>query len=209
MGDTDFHNHAMRDLVDCLEDFFAPVPVYVASNLIMYYDQDDPSRRRDPDVLVAKNVGKHKRRSFRLWEEGIRPCVLFEIASRKTWRSDIGEKRELYAQLRIKEYFVFDPEGRYLDPPLQGFRTWRGKSVPIAPEADGSLLSKELGLRLIAEGSMLRLVDAKTGVPIPTRLERAEQEKARAEEAQQQNAQLAAELERLQAELAKHKRRGN
>jgi Uma2 family endonuclease len=234
MGDTDFHNHAMRDICEGLEDFFDLQPVYVASNLIMYYDKDDPRQRRDPDVLVAKNVGKHKRRSFRVWEEKTLPCVLFEIASRKTWRNDIGEKRDLYAQLRIKEYFIFDPEGRYLDPPLQGFRTWKGKSIPIEPDSDGSLLSKELGLRLVPEGSSLRLVDVKTGAPIPTRLERAEQEKERAEkqrkraeeekkrteeekkrtekqrkraeEEQERNAELVAELERLRVELAKHKK---
>jgi Uma2 family endonuclease len=221
MGDTDFHNHAMRDICEGLEDRFADRPnVYVASNLIMYYDEDDPRKRKDPDVLVAKNVGKHKRRSFRVWEEKTFPSVLFEVASRKTWRNDIGEKRELYAQLRIKEYFVFDPEGRYLDPPLQGFRSVNGKSVPITPNPDGSLLSKELGLYLVPEDSSLRFLDAKTGAPIPTRLERADQEKERAEQERlraeeealraqrekERNAQLVAELERLRAELAKHKK---
>jgi hypothetical protein len=203
MGDTDFHNHAMRDICEGLEDFFATRPVYVASNLIMYYEQDDPRQRRDPDVLVAKNVGTHKRRSFRVWEEKTLPCVLFEIASRKTWRNDIGEKRDLYARLRIKEYFIFDPEGRYLDPPLQGFRAVKGRSIQIEPGADGSLLSKELGLRLVPEGSSLRLVDAKTGAPIPTRLERAEQEKERAEEQKKraQQEKERAELERKRAEL--------
>jgi Uma2 family endonuclease len=206
MGDTGFHNHAMRELFEGLQDFFALRPVYVASNLIMYYEKDDPRKRRDPDVLVAKNVGKHKRRSFRVWEEKTLPCVLFEIASRKTWRNDVGEKRVLYAQLNIKEYFIFDPEGRYLDPPLQGFRAVKGKSIAIKPEADGSLLSKELGLRLVPEDSSLRLVDAKTGEPIPTRLERAEQEKTRAEEQEARNARLVSELERLRAELAKHRK---
>jgi Uma2 family endonuclease len=199
MGDTDFHNHAMRELFEGLEDFFALRPVYVASNLIMYYEEGDPRKRRDPDVLVAKNVGKHKRRSFRVWEEKTFPCVLFEIASRKTWRNDVGEKRVLYAQLNIKEYFIFDPEGRYLDPLLQGFRAVKGKSIAIKPDGDGSLLSKELGLRLVPEGSSLRLVDTKTGEPIPTRLERAELEKRR-------NAQLVSELETLRSELAKRKK---
>ena len=73
MGDTDFHNHAMREIVETLEDFYAPRPkVYVASNLIMYYEEGDPRKRKDPDdVGCNEKVGKHKRRSFRVWEENV------------------------------------------------------------------------------------------------------------------------------------------
>ena len=227
MGDTDYHNHAMRDIFEGLEDHFVhEEDVYVASNLILYFEEGEPLRRKDPDVLVAKKVGKHKRRSFRVWEEKTFPCVLFEIASRKTWRNDIGEKRELYARLAIKEYFLFDPEARYLEPPLQGFRSAHGKSIPIKANADGSLFSKELGLWLLPEGSTLRLLDAKTRAPIPTRLERAEQEseraarekkradqeclraeeeKERARKERERNAELVAEVEKLRAALAKQK----
>jgi hypothetical protein len=200
MGDTEFHNAAMSDLRDGLQDHFAEQQVYVVSNLIYYYQEGDPNSRRDPDVLVAKRVGKHRRRSYRIWEEQVVPCTLFEIASRRTWRIDLGEKRQLYASLGVKEYFVFDPEGCYIKPVLQGFRTVRGRSVAMKPAADGSLVSKELGLRLVPEGTMLRLVDLQTGKPIPTRTERAEQERQRAQE-------LEAEVERLRALLAKQRRK--
>src|SRR5437868_11146218 len=64
MGDTDFHAHAQIQLREGLQDFFADVPdVYVGSNLIYYYEQGNPRKRRDPDVLVARGVGKHLRRS--------------------------------------------------------------------------------------------------------------------------------------------------
>jgi Uma2 family endonuclease len=195
MGETDHHNVAMAWLREALQDYFAGrADVYVASNLLWYYKQGDPKARRDPDVLVAKKVGNHLRRSFRSWEEKVIPCTLFEIASRRTWRTDLGEKRQLYARLGVKEYFVFDPEGRYLDPVLQGFRLVKGQSVPMKPAADGSLISKELGLRLVPEGGMLRLIDLATGQPVPTRLERAEQERQRADA-------LAAEVARLRAQL--------
>ncbi len=198
MGDTDHHNVAIILLREGLEDHFIDRDdVYVASNLIWYFKEGDPSSRRDPDGLVAKKVGKHLRRSFRTWEEKTIPCTLFEIASKKTWRTDLGEKRQLYARLRVKEYFVFDPEGRYLDPVLQGFRSVNGQSVPMKPASDGSLISKELGLRLVPEGRMLRLVDLATGKPILTRLERAEQERQRAQEARQ-----SARIEKLRADNA-------
>jgi hypothetical protein len=131
--------------------------------------------------------------------------VHFEIASRKTWRSDTGEKRDLYARIRVQQYFVFDPEAKYIDPPLQGFRTVRGKSVPIAPEADGSLISKELGIRLVAEGERLRLFDLKTGERILSRAERADLEALRAEREKARADQLAKEVERLRRQLAQRK----
>lgn len=207
MGETDFHNHAMTDLREGLEDHFADEQVYVASNLIYYFQEGDPKARRDPDVLVAKRVGTHRRRSYRIWEEGVVPCTLFEIASRRTWRVDLGEKRQLYASLGVKEYFVFDPEGCYIKPVLQGFRTVRGRSVAMKPAADGSLVSKELGLRLVPEGAMLRLIDLKTGQPVLTRAERAEQEHERAEQERRRAEELAAENERLRAQLAKQRRK--
>jgi hypothetical protein len=194
MGETDFHNVAMIWLREAIQDHFADHLVYVASNLIFYFKQGDPKSRKDPDVLVAKGVGKHRRRSYRIWEEKVLPCTLFEIASRRTWRVDLGEKRHLYASLGVKEYFVFDPEGCYLKPVLQGFRAIKKKSVPMKPAADSSLVSKALGLRLLPEGEMLRLIDLQTGQPVPTRAERAEQQRERAD-------QLQAEVERLQALL--------
>lgn len=205
MGDTDYHSIALIDLRESLEDYFLDNDVYIASNLILYYEEGNAGARRDPDILVAKGVGKHRRRSFRVWEEKTVPRVHFEIASRKTWRSDIGEKRELYARIRVQEYFVFDPEAKYIDPPLQGFRTVRGKSVPIIPEADGSLISKELGIRLVAEGERLRLFDLKTGERILSRGERADLEALRAEREKARADQLAKEVERLKQQLGQRK----
>jgi hypothetical protein len=194
MGDTDYHSVALMELRQGLEDHFADVPdVYVASNLILYFEKGDPSKRKDPDVLVARKVGKHRRRSFRIWEERTVPRVLWEVASRKTWRNDIGEKRWLYARIGVKEYFVFDPEGRYLDPPLQGFRLAKGKSVPITPNADGSLTSKELGLRFLADGERVHIFDVKSGREILTRAEQAEVEKRRADMERVRADQLVAE----------------
>src|SRR5207249_4650063 len=148
---------------------------------IYYYERGNPRSRRDPDVLVARGVGKHQRRSYRLWEEKVVPSTFFEISSKKTYRQDMGKKRDLYEKLRIAEYFVFDPEGLYLHPRLQGFRLVKGLYVPLTPDAEGALASRELGLRMVPEESMLRLYDLKTGAPVLTRSERAEQEKRRAD----------------------------
>jgi len=191
LGETDFHSSAMIWLREALQDHFAGRPdVYVASNLLLYYARGNPAGRRDPDVLVAKGVGKHRRRSFRVWEENVMPQVLFEISSPSTWQEDLEVKRPLYASLGVAEYFLFDPEGVCLDPRLQGFRLDQGAYAAMTPGADGSLESAELGLRFTIEDAMLRLTDVRTGALVPTRSERADE--------------LAAEVARLQALLRGH-----
>jgi Uma2 family endonuclease len=195
MSETDFHAFALFGLREALQDFFAGQPdVYVATNLLLYFEEGNPAAHRDPDVLVARGVGNHFRRSFRTWEEHTVPHVLFEIASERTWRNDLYEKRPTYEQLGVAEYFLFDPEGLYLRPHFRGFRLLNGVSLELTPALDGSLVSAELGLRMRPEGAMLRLIDEHTGEPIPTRSERAEQARQRAEE-------LAAEVARLRALL--------
>ena len=48
--------------------------------------------------------------------------MVFEITSRGTRLEDLGTKRALYAMLGVREYFLYDPLGEYLQPPLQGYR---------------------------------------------------------------------------------------
>ncbi len=201
MGDTGFHYAAIYWLYETLQDYLiGPPGWFIASNLILYWDFNDPTKRRDPDILVARGVADHPRRSFRVWEEGTLPCVLFEVASRKTWRNDVGPKVDLYASIGIPEYFIFDPENRYVRPPLRGYRLVKpGRYVPLRPARDGSLTSTELGLRMVPDGGMLRLIELASGELLPTRQERAARERQRAEE-------LAAEVKRLRAELKRRRR---
>lgn len=207
MGETDHHSEALITLREGLKDFFAGRDdVYVGSNLLFYYERGNPSGRRDPDGLVAKDVrGNHPRRSYRLWEEGVLPCALFEILSENTWREDVGEKRDLYERLQIPEYFLFDPEDRFIDPPLQGFRLVKGRYEPIVPAEDGSLVSEQLGLRMKAEGTLLRLIDLKTGKPVLTRAERAAQEEERAKKEKQRAKQAREDAEKAKGEAEKAK----
>jgi hypothetical protein len=138
-----------------------------------------------------------------------------EFVSKSSLREDLREKKVLYARLGVHEYYVFDPEQSCMEPPLQGFRLHGTKYVAIPAEPDGSLSCLELGLRLLAEGPYLRLLQGKSGEPILSPLERAdqqyqraeqlhqraEQERQRAEQERQRADTLAAEVEHLRAEL--------
>jgi Putative restriction endonuclease len=138
-------------------------------------------------VLVALGAGRHFRRSFRTWEENAVPDVVFEVVSEATSREDVGDKRAVYEQLGIPEYFLFDPESRFLDPPLQGYRLAGGAYAALVPGPGGALPSAELGVSLVPQANLLRLADPRTGQLVPTRRERIDE--------------LNAEVERLRALL--------
>ena len=126
--------------------------VYVVGNLLVYYQQGDPSKSVSPDLMVVFGAPKHIRSSYRLWEEPKAPDFVLEVASESTYRTDRGEKRGIYAGMGVSEYWQYDPVGTYLDPPLLGFRLVEGRYVPISATAqEGGLLvlsSEVLGLEL-------------------------------------------------------------
>ena len=75
-----------------------------------------------------------------------------------------------------------------------------GRSVEIKPTADGHLISEQLGLRLEPHGSLLRVYDLQTGLIVPTRREKAEAARRRADE-------LAAEVARLRRYINRLRKR--
>jgi Uma2 family endonuclease len=189
LGETDAHRREIRAIIAMLEFFFAEhADVYVSGNLMFYYEKGNPSAVVSPDVFVIRGVPKKERRTYKLWEERKPPIAVFEITSRSTRLEGKGTKRELFAMLGVREYFLFDPLAEYLKPPLQGFVLQGDEFFQIDPEPDGALVSHELGLRLLRDGSYLRLIDSGTSQPLlrPSELDnarRAEAEARRAAEA--------------------------
>ncbi len=163
MGETDFHIRAILHLFQLLDHFFRQEEkVYVGADLLFCYDVENPAQFIVLDVFVVKGVSKHQRRTYRLLEEQVVPCVVFEISSKSTWLSDWGMKRTIYESLGVREYFVFDPLDEYLEPRLQGYRRHDGTYRPIALQKDGAILSSELNLLLKPQATLLRLADPKT-----------------------------------------------
>jgi len=207
LGETDAHRREILAIIAMLEQFFADhADVYVSGNLMFYYEKGDPSAVVSPDVFVVKGVPKKERRTYKLWEELKPPVAVFEITSRSTRLEDKGTKRELFAMLRVREYFLFDPLSEYLKPSLQGFRLAGDEFIQIKPEPDGALISQELGLRLLRDGSYLRLIDTATDQALlrPSELDHARRAEANARRAAEARAEAAEqEVERLRAELAR------
>jgi len=169
VGETGFHIAALFHLWQALRFHYRNTPnVYVAGDLLFYYEEGNPAQFKVPDVFVVKGIPKHDRRIYQLWKEKRSPCAIFEITSRGTRSEDVGSKRTLYEMLGVQEYYLFDPLEEYLRPRLQGYVLVAGIYQPLKPSNDGSLLSRELGLVLRPEGTLLRAVDPATGEPLPT-----------------------------------------
>jgi len=183
LGETGIHIRELIDARDILRFLFRDAPdVYVGANQCVYYGEGDSSAVFAPDVFVVKGVEKRERRTFKVWEEGAVPVWVLEVTSRSTRNEDIRRKRLEYEALGVEEYFLFDPEGDYLDPPLQGYRLKGGRYERTLPEADGTLLSEGVGLKIAWQNDHLHWWDARTGARVLTSPERAEQETLRAEQ---------------------------
>lgn len=156
MAESDLHRQVMMDVISMLERWFGDrrEDVYVSGNILVYYVEGDPRRSVSPDALVIKGVRSFQRRVVKLWEEGRAPQVVFEITSSSTRREDTGRKRLLYAELGVREYYMYDPTGDYLNPRLQAWgladdttneRDYR--PLPLLTDEPG-YLSPELGLEV-------------------------------------------------------------
>jgi Uma2 family endonuclease len=206
MAETGIHVIAIIWLHQMLRQHFRNRDdVYVAANMFLYYSEGQPKKRRAPDIMVAKGVadGRSERRSFKTWVEGVVPSCIIEVTSKKTTKEDLKQKKPVYQKIGVREYFMFDPLHDYLPQQIIGYRLVAKKYQRIKPAADGSLLSKELGLRLVPDGDKLALYDSKTGTRVlsPDDLYESTTELVtKLSEEKRKRRELEAELARLRAE---------
>lgn len=220
MAETDLHRERMVALIHLLQRYLAGQQVYVSGNLLLYFEEGNPRKSVAPDCFVVWGVQPHFRRTYKIWEEGIGPQVVFEISSKKTQREDYGAKMRLYAGLGVEEYFIYDPTADYLDPPLAAFRLVGGGYVPMeavngevqlgelafTPDADEppEFVSSLLGLRItLDEENQMIFYDVSTGARLLTDEEARRQAESRAAAAEGRADQSEAENARLREELAR------
>ena len=211
------HHALMIDLWTPLAKRYEDRPdVFVAADLLVYYDGATPSRssarRTSPDLLVAFGVPKRERGSFTVWEEGKAPDFVLEIVSPETGLKDRHDKPGLYQRMGASEYFLFDPRTR-TKPRLLAWSLTRKTAtpLPVAPVADGMVgaRSEVLGLDLchtspwpladhhLPEAGRLRWRDPGSGRLLETPGDLARS----AAEAQQRAAAAEARLAVLEAQL--------
>ncbi len=160
----------------------------------------DAGDSRYPDLLVAFDADPAAYRAsngYVISEQGKPPDFILEVASQHTASADRGVKKDYYERLRVSEYWLFDSEGRFHGFTLRGYRLVDGRyeEIELSEIAPGVFqgYSAALNVLLRAEDGRLGWHDPATGEHIPT----FQSERARAETAEAQVRELAAELRRL------------
>ncbi len=169
------------------------------SNVGLFFDVHRPPLV--PDVLLSANVVRpadlraKRHRSYFTWEYGKPPDVVIEVVSNREGGEDT-EKLEIYAEIGVRDYAIFDPD-KLLGPELlRVYRLVEGEYRKIEEPIWFPKLG--LGLRVWQgayegwDNAWLRWVDAE-GMPIPTGLERADAERQRADRLAEQLRQLGVE----------------
>jgi Uma2 family endonuclease len=196
----------------------------------------DPANERDkllPDLLIA--LGAQDRQwgvdEYLPWEVGKPPEALAEFLSPSSEDADKEGKPKRYAELGVLEYFLFDPDGTYGVPRVQGWTLGRdGSRRPLPSDREGGVTSRVLPVRFAPLDDHIGVFDARSGQPAlryedlqrllaeeAAARSRAEEARERAEAARQQEAaarqreavrRAAAEAEaaRLRAELDRLRR---
>ena len=175
--------------------------------MLIYYQMNRADVRVAPDVYaVFGALGNHPRDSWLVWREGKAPDFVMEIASQRTWQRDRDEKRDIYAEMGVTEYWRFDPTGRLFTPALIGELLVDGayQDLPVLTDSSGNLRGHSGVFELdicVLPGLQLRLYDPAAEEWLRTHQETADAlrsaEDAR-RAAESENAQLREQLRRLQ-----------
>ena len=201
MAENEEQLYAMIDAITTLREWYADQEdVHVGGDLLIYYRMNDNETRVAPDVFVVFGSDKARRPSWRVWVEGKAPDFVMELASGSTWRRDMREKRDIYAEMEVTEYWRFDPSGSYFASPLIGERLEDGEytEMPVATGGDGILrgYSPVLGLDLcVLPDGNLRLYDPASGQWLRTHHDSEEALRA----AEEENRRLLEQLRALQS----------
>lgn len=177
-------------------------PFIVLANVGLFYHPRLPALVPDVmlslDVQVPQDMALKQNRSYFIWEYGKPPDVVIEIVSNREG-GELDRKLQEYGRQGVAYYGVYDPHGYLLPTPLRLFglraRTYTELEEATLPDV-GLGLTLWTGVFEGLAGTWLRWTDPQ-GQLIPTGAERSEQERQRAERAEQEVARLRAPLREL------------
>ncbi|MGB3236867.1 MAG: Uma2 family endonuclease [Geitlerinemataceae cyanobacterium] len=174
VAETFTHLYAILTILEVLRQYLAGRQATVLSDQYLYYVQGFPKFRVAPDIMVIFDVKPGGRDSYKIWEEGQVPKVIFEIASEATQQDDRNGKKTLYEGLGVEEYWLFDPKGKWIEGKLLGYRLV-GETYQEIEDSR----SLPLQLRIEVEGEVLGFYREDTGekLLIPDELARKLQER--------------------------------
>ena len=172
MGETELHILLLAELLTGLRAHRSgDADPYIVADVFVYFEDRKPKKVIVPDLFAVRNVPRHTRRVYRSFEEGRFPEFILELVSESSYIDDQGSKKTIYAEQGALEYFLYDPEGHWLKPALQGFRLVDGSWQRLVGTR---LRSEVLEMDFFMDQGTLRVSDLRTGQVIVTRTEEME-----------------------------------
>jgi Uma2 family endonuclease len=171
-----------------LDQLYANDPnVFVAGDLFWYPVEGRNTIVQAPDVMVALGRPKGDRPSYKQWQEnGVPPEVVFEILSPCNSQTDMEKKLLFYDRYGVEEYYIYDPDRNQ-------FKGWfrREMGLDVIEEING-WVSPRLGIRYDLSGEELQIYrpDGISFLSYQEVSEQLEQERQRADNAQQRLAEM-------------------
>lgn len=158
------HGETTADIWNALDIYCASRPnAYRGTNMLVYYERYDITKRVTPDHFIVFDARRPIGRNYRIWDAGKPPDVVWELAPYSDMKGDPEEKKELYRQLGVPEYWWYDSSGELDGPRLQGFQLVNGqyRKLPAVRRGRNSRWVKSplLGLEHRFNGQRLRLWD--------------------------------------------------
>ena len=137
-----------------------------------------------------------QRRTYKVWEEGKTPEFVMEFSSKNTYDKDLTEKIEIYASLKIQNYFLYDAEDLYLPSQLMGYELKDGNYVDL-PQGENGIHASSIGLDFQVLDEGLGIYNPSTSKWLQTPAEAAEM---RADKAEAEVAELREQIARMQSQ---------
>lgn len=163
---------AVTDIRTLLRTYFPDMPnVLVAGSGYLAWDKADISAKLVPDCVVAFGVKADEirtRNAYLVWEVGKPPDLVIEVATPSTKDDDQTVKRDIYAELGIREYWRLDPTGGdlYGEPLVGEYLVGREyRRIKIHDGSDGRVWghSRALGINLVWDGERGRFITQAPG----------------------------------------------
>ncbi|HXF61434.1 MAG TPA: Uma2 family endonuclease [Caldilineaceae bacterium] len=170
-GDEFFHGEqhdaAVKRLAAILRGLYrySSFTAVLTGAKIIWLDPALPQPAPDLAVVARVTEPQRPRPTFNVSEEGATPRFILEVTSPHLAEIDRVEKRALYAQAGVQEYFILDLVGN--GPALLAYRLEDGVYVPIAPDEQGRLYSAaNKAWFMVGANGDVQVIEARTGAVI-------------------------------------------
>jgi Uma2 family endonuclease len=205
--ETSRHREQMNLLIDSLKAYWKKSRrYYVGGNMFLHFRLNALKKFRGPDFFLVTDVDDRERKSWVVWQEGMRfPDVIIELLSDSTRKTDKSEKKELYEQVfRTSEYYIYDP----FSQEFTGYRLSGGRYKTVKPDKENKIYSPGAELWLAVRDERLRWMTV-DGYILPSDEELFEIERQRADEEKQRADEEKQRAERAEECLITEKQRAD